>query len=241
MHKIKISIIHPSRNRVSRAVKAYELVMANAKSGADIQYILSIDTDDESRHEYLKAFKNKCNVTVNHNKSAIEAINNGASGTDGDILMVMSDDFDEMPLGWDNMILEATAGREFWVLKTFDKTQKWIITMPIMDRKFYKTFGYIYNPVYIHMFCDTELATICDMLDCVIVRNDIVFPHNHYTTGHEKDAVNVRNDLSWKQGEEMYFKRLKENFGFQHPDALSSIRDNGHVQWVKNLLHKYKE
>jgi hypothetical protein len=236
-----ISVIHPSRQRAKRAYSVFRKTIDNAFDKSKINYILSIDNNDPQLQEYVSLFSSQSCVLISHNTTAVEAINSGAKMAvkDGntDILMVISDDNDSMPAHWDKIIFDATDGKTFWVLKTFDNTQKWIITFPIMDLAFYNKFGYIYNPDYKHMFCDTELASICDMLECVITRNDIIFPHNHYTNGFEKDAVNEKNDLTWKQGEEMYFKRMKENFGLKQEEIKGSIKHLPHLEWIKQRQH----
>jgi hypothetical protein len=236
-----ISVIHPSRGRSKRALNAYKNAINNAFDSSKIEYILSVEPDMfcDYHNVFNSSIRNNFIYVSKENKTAIEAINSGAKEAKANILMVLSDDFDDMPLNWDLMILEAVKDKKFWVLKTFDKTQEWIITMPIMDRAFYNKFGYIYNPAYTHMFCYTELSSICDMLDCVITRNDIVFPHNHYTNGFEKDEINTKNDLSWKQGESMYFKRMKENFGLNESEIKSGLKHKPHLEWIEIVKHKY--
>ena len=62
-----------------------------------------------------------------------------------------------------------------YLLKTNDSTEGWICTLPIMDKEFYQSQGYVYNPIYKHLFCDTELTHIADITGRLMVRNDIVF------------------------------------------------------------------
>jgi hypothetical protein len=51
-----------------------------------------------------------------------------------------------------------------------------------------------------------------------VINVDMTFEHLHYSTGKsEKDATNVRNDSSWRQGEKLFNERLKTNFDIENP------------------------
>jgi len=151
--------------------------------------------------------------------------------------MVASDDFDEWPKGWDTLIHEAFRGYKCKMLKTNDGSQGWIATLPIMDRALYERLGYIYNPEYLHMFCDTDLSSVCDLMDCTIYRLDIMFRHNHYTKLKNKDSINERNDATWNQGEAIYLRRWRENFGLTKTEIVGKIKDTHHKEWVRRKLN----
>lgn len=222
-----ISIIHPSRNRPEKSWKTINKWLANA--GCDIELIVSIDRTDPQIGEYLKLYPG---CEVNENRSAVDAINNGAKIAKGDILIVVSDDTD-CPVNWGQKIIQATQGKRDWILKVNDGIQRWIITMPVMDRAYYNRFGYIYYPDYLHMFCDCELAHVADLLGRTIKREDLHFPHLHYSvTRQKKDDVTIKADLTWEQGKKLYLKRMKESFGLQNVDVMA-ISDLSHQRWLK--------
>lgn len=218
---MKISIIHPTRNRPK---EAYETAMKwynNADNS--YQYILSLDNDDYMLHDYLKLFElfqdNKIIKAMGctyDNKSAIEAINRGAKQAKCDILIVVSDDTD-CPEHWDTLLLEQLKGKSDFCAKVDDGLQPTLVTMPIMDRIYYERYGYIYNPAYQHMFVDQELTAVAIMTGKYI-KLPLLFPHNHYSTGKtQKDALNSRNDATWQQGERLFNERLKTNFDIENP------------------------
>lgn len=222
---MKISIIHPSRQRPDMAASTKSKWLNRADCRENIEYRVVCDEDDPQlgRYEYIIG-----NILVcqNHNHSCITAINFGALHSNGNLLIVVSDDFD-CPEHWDTLLLEALQGKEDYCVKTDDKYQPFIITLPIMDRKYYNRFNYIYNPSYLHMFCDTEMSAVAWMLGRYIKVN-ITFIHNHYTTGAmAKDEINEKNDKSWQQGETLFHKRIEENFGISNPvNPYSSIKWN---------------
>jgi hypothetical protein len=221
-----ISLIHPSRGRAQRAFDAAKNWIT--KAGQDVEYILSLDLDDPIR--YLNPFGK---TIINNNRSAVDAINNAAKISTGQILVVMSDDFD-CPMDWAVKIIEEANGRKDWIMKTQDGTQGWIITLPVMDRTYYNRFGYIYYPEYRHMFCDTELTAVADLTSRKI-SSPLVFKHNHYSvTGTDRDDVSVRADKTWEQGERLFIERYKVNFGLTSPTGR--ITDSQYLNWLRGKI-----
>lgn len=218
-----ISLIHPSRGRSGRAFDAAQNWIK--KAGREIEYILSLDRDDIVR--YINPFGI---TTINENRSAVDAINKAAQLSTGEILVVMSDDFD-CPDDWANKIIHEANGRKDWIMKTQDGTQGWIITLPIMDRVYYNRFGYIYYSSYRHMFCDTEMTAVADLLQRKIT-SPLVFKHNHYSvSGEERDSVSIRADKTWEQGERLFRDRYAKNFGLVNPPGR--ITDRGILNWLR--------
>lgn len=210
---MKISIIHPTRNRELMAFATMLKWLSNADKALEIEYTVSVDTDDVNNYDIGWI---NCVVTRNNNKSAIEAINNAAKIAAGDILIVVSDDTD-CPEHWDTLLLEALAGKSDYCAKTNDGLQPTLITMPIMDRVYYERYGYIYHPDYAHMFCDQELTSVAIMTGKYI-KLPLLFPHLHYSAGlSQKDELNSRNDATWHQGQTLFNERMAKNFGIEKP------------------------
>ena len=233
-----ISLIHPSRGRPekSRDTITKWINLSNSK---DIEVIISLDIDDSIKYKYeitgFAALESPRGIfsMAGINRSAVDAINEGAKVSTGNILIVVSDDTDCYP-GWDAGILQDCAGKNDFIIKTQDGIQKWIITMPIMDRAYYNRFGYIYHPDYLHMFCDTELTCVADLTGRKIVSN-LMFKHNHYSVTKERqDEVSKRADKTWDQGEKLFLERYKRNFDLK--EVKGKIQDNGMINW---LLRKH--
>lgn len=210
---MKFTLIHPTRHRPQQAFATHAKWMSLADDFMHLEYILSVDKDDT--FDYKKTFW-QANVVRNDNKTAIEAINFAAKKAKGDVLIVVSDDTDA-PENWDTLLCEALTGKSDFVAKVDDGIQPTLVTMPIMDRKYYKRYGYIYNPLYDHLFVDQELTAVAIMTGKYI-KLPLTFPHLHYTTGAtQRDALNIRNDSTWLQGEMLFAERLKTNFGIDKP------------------------
>lgn len=226
-----ISILHPSRSRPEKSWQTTQKWIGNA--GIQCELIVSVDYDDPHFNQYLLLYGSQ--LIVNNNRSAVDAINNAAKVATGEILIVVSDDSD-CPRNWGQKIIEATRNKRDWILKVNDGIQRWIITMPIMDRVYYSRFGYIYFPEYLHMFCDTELTHVADTLKRTLRRDDIYFPHRHYSvTREKKDEVTLRADATWNQGKQLYLQRVKQSFGLKGVNVMD-VSDSSHSRWLKMNL-----
>lgn len=233
-----ISIIHPSRSRPAQAFEAFK--RWTSLIGEPYEYILSLDIDDDTKFDYFNLFQSTgALITVNTNRSAVDAINRGAEWSKGDILIQISEDFYCFE-NWGKTVLQAVEGKEDFLLKTDDGTQGWIVTLPIMDRKFYEANGYFYHPGYLHMFVDSDLTHMADIQKKLIIRNDILFEHRHYQTKKTpKDALNEKADKTWTQGQNLYFQRLKEAFGTSCNVWDVSKQASKHIRWVRERLPLY--
>lgn len=230
-----ISLIHPSR---SRAKKSFTTLMKWILSAEDkFEIILSLDSDDSEKELYRALYMNTDAIIIeNTNKSAVDAINNGAKKASGDIFIVVSDDTD-CTVGWDSQIKKSVAGKSDWIAKTPDGIQSWIITMPLLDRAYYNRFGYIYHPDYAHMFCDTELTCVADLTGRKITL-DIPFTHNHYSTGRsQKDEVSIKADKTWDQGQALFIERAKRNFDLK--EVKSKIMSPDYINWMRSKGIKF--
>lgn len=227
---MKISIIHPSRNRPSLAAKTAKKWLSSAKNMSNIQYLLSLDMDDDIKPYGDLLEGTGITVLARFNTSAIEAINYAAEEATGDLIIVVSDDFD-CPFHWDFALTKLLQGRTDFVVKTDDGLQPFIITLPIMDRVYYENQGYIYHPDYQHMYSDSHMSCKA-FLEGKYINLPIRFPHHHYSTGrNKKDEVNVKADSTYESGRLTFLKHYQNNFGVndikQHLPASSGFVNFG--------------
>lgn len=221
---MRITILHPTCGRKEIAMKTMFKWLSLADKPFGIEYIFSVDnSDSDIWHSRIDLFPKtfsttimSCTVVKNDNRSAIDAINNAAKMATGDLLIVVSDDTD-CQCNWDTKLLNNIRGRTDFLAKTVDGLQPTLVTMPVMDRIYYKRYGYIYHPDYKHMFCDQELTAVAIMTGKYI-KLPILFEHLHYSAGlSAKDDINIKNDATWHQGETLFNERLKNNFGIDNP------------------------
>lgn len=232
MKDLKFTIIHPSRSRPAKSHQCIGDWLTRA--GKEVEVIISIDNDDPLKAEYQRLHSGY-NVICNDNRSAVDAINAAAKLATGDVFIVVSDDFG-CPRNWAMVLQKHLNARKDYVLKTNDGIQSYIVTLPIMDRVYYNRFGYIYHPHYLHMFCDCDLTHVADVQRKLIIRNDIRFPHHHYSvTREKKDEITLRADATWNDGKRLYLQRVRDKFGLGSNVDIMALSGEGqtHKEWLK--------
>lgn len=209
----------------------------------DLELIVSVDESDPSLDQYKHFFSTgrfdnpNVRVIVNKNRSAVDAINNAAKESKGEVMIVVSDDTDAVK-GWDRLLSQATGTHTDFVLKVNDGIQDWLCTMPIMDRVYYDRFGYIYHPEYSHMFCDTHLTHVADALGKLIIRNDILIPHLHYSVNRgERDEVTKKADNTFTEGKNVYMRMLNQNLLLDNSVNIWNLSRQAktHLNWINQV------
>lgn len=227
-----VTIIHPSRGRPQQAFETGKTWIE--KSGieeTEIEYILSLDTDDHELWNYSRKFPTlNYSVFIHPNRSAIDAINVVAQwyvkhrGKPGDFLVVISDDF-ECKEGWANVIQVIMSGETDWILKTVDGIQDWVIVLPIMDWTYFKRFGYVYHPDYPHAWSDTEMTCVAELTGRKVIAA-MIFKHNHYEVGGIKDTISERADSHFEEGKKIFINRLSRKFDLPASEIVGTMTEN---------------
>lgn len=243
---MKITLLHPSRNRAIKAYSTYKSWINNSSKTIEINHILCLDTDDYDIPNYRTYFPGS-DFVIAENKSMVEAVNRGAKEATGEILVLLSDDFECFP-DWDIEIVKVyEANQHFtgdsdWVLKTSDGCEGWIVTLPIMGIDYYKKQGYIYHPDCVHLFPDTIQTHKAELEGCLIVRNDLVFKHRHpmYDKSVPIDHVYKKSNSTWEQGKQVYLKEVRNKFGLGEDTDVFKLSPiaNAHIEWLKKELAK---
>src|SRR5687768_8486762 len=138
---MKFSLIHPSRSRPEKSEETMFKWWDRAMNRKEVQILVSCDLDDPKLQDYNDSYDGI--VLMNHNRSAVDAINNAAKVAIGEIFIVVSDDTD-CPMHWDKILSDAIGQSKDFVMKTDDRIQKRIITMMIMDRVYYSRDGRVF-------------------------------------------------------------------------------------------------
>lgn len=214
----KISIIHPSRGRTSLAFRCWDEWTSNANNKQNIEYILSCDIDDKDLVGYY-GIQKRCNtkISVQSNNNVVQAMNSGAKLATGEVIVGVSDDFGCFQ-GWDDFILRNIDPEKEEALSINDGLQPettLIMTLPIITKKLYDRLGYIYNPKYLGMMADNDLAERCAAMGVLKTNRSKVFMHNWRTNGNIKDETSGRHDnpLSWSTGYIVLQSERQNNYG----------------------------
>lgn len=213
---MKISLVHPSRDRVARAEEAAQEWWSNRSGDHTIEHIVSIDADDPARAAYATMTSRLGLILAVHpNRTMIEAANRGAARASGDLLVVVSDDFG-CPPQWDRALASLVDGRPRAAVLVGDAAGARIMTLPILTRAYYRELGYVYYPGYRSMFADDDLTATARRDGVLVDARHLVFPHRHYSLQRSaEDATYLRQNShhAWWSGWALFEQRRMSGFG----------------------------
>ena len=210
---MKISLLHPSRNRVARAEEAIAEWLGKRSGLHTIEYIISIDRSEGQKTEYRRlAERHGAQLIIHRNRNHIEASNRAALVATGDLLVMVSDDFG-CPQDWDDALALAVGDRRDVAVFVDDALGAKTMTLPIVDRAFYERSGYLLFPGYVHLFCDNDLEEVSRRLGKLIDARHLLFPHRHYTVGAAPyDEMYRKAESSWGYDANLFHKRQVRGF-----------------------------
>jgi len=221
---MKILYKYPSRQRPHKLFPSLDRFYSLVRH-LDFQLVITLDEDDASMQtatsqESWYAYANRKSapiVDLGFSKGKVDAINRGMEKyTDWDILVLLSDDMELLP-GFDTEILKAFEDG-FSGLAHFPDghANGRLCTFPVMDRKYYDLFGYIYNPIYKSVYCDNEQHQVAVLMKRYKYIPVNIVRHMHPIWGHATfDELYFRNEnrLLYHQDGEVFKARKVNNFG----------------------------
>lgn len=211
---MKITLIHPSRSRADKALKAFDEWKSKAKYKDNIEYLLSIDSDDPSLNEYINLFTNKARIIIGINNFVVQATNRAAKLATGDILIYVSDDFG-CPQNWDDEIIKTVTGKDIFAVEVDDcyQTNRNLLTIPIISKSLYEANGYFFHPEFKSMFCDNWIFEEAKRkYNCLVEARHLKFEHRHYSLGKAAhDDVYKRSEAHYQEGKKIFNKLATEH------------------------------
>jgi len=236
-------------------MKTLSKYMSLANNPNQIAVAVSCDDDDESMKRNLvqeeilnilapAAWKK---VFFSPNKSKIQACNANMEEIEyvWDIVVLVSDDMIPQIKGWDDVIRTHMIARFpttdgiLWFNDGFQGDK--LNTLCVFGRAMYTSFGYIYNPEYKSLFCDTELTDLCKgplSKKCLYVPYCII-RHEHPGTGYvqNNDALYMRNQRFWN--EDMYTYARRKTYAYDWSVLIPTI--SGREVSLHRLLQSIQE
>ena len=188
----------------------------------EVQYLISIDSDDckmtpqaidkiYSVYDKIKIFSGESSGKVNAYNRDIEAISGWK------ILVVTSDDMIPVYQGWDHEIANQMSRLypDYDGVLHFNDgyTGKKLNTLPIMGKKYYNRFGYVYNPAYQSLWCDNEFMEVAEKLNKQTYFDLTLFRHDHPANiPNKRDAVYNLNESFYHLDKKIFEKRKQDGF-----------------------------
>lgn len=226
---------YPTRSRPLKFMNNLNAYLEKASGKHDITVMVTMDIDDSTmnnnpmRYYLTGKIGGRINVRFSYGESRgkIAAINRDVlMDIPWDVLVSTADDMEPQEKDWDDTILTDLI-REFpdtngsinyntdpRLETTADgRPEGWkgLITLPVIGRKLYERFGYIYHPDYISESCDDEQTLVYTKLGVLrhIDRRPIF--HN-FVPWH--DELMVRNmQIGQTVDRKKFMERKAINFG----------------------------
>lgn len=225
---IKISLLHPSYNRIQMAYDTFCNWVNNAKNPQEIEYLIGLDENSNEnlsyQNKFLEAEKKvgKFLIDIGDSTCAIQALNRIATkiSDTSELLVEICDDIDCF-LGWDVELLKVLEGinnfEEPKMIGTHDGLRDYgiVFTQPIMNRAAYNKLGFMIYSEYTSMFADNDFTQIARNTGWLINASHILFKHKHYTLGLtplDKTYTRRNNQKEWDYNQKVYQERSKRNF-----------------------------
>lgn len=218
---MKLLIKFPTRSRPEKFFSVLDKYYNLLDELSATRFIISCDVDDltmncESVINKLKEYKN-LEFYFSENKNKIEAINANMHDDDYDIILLASDDMIPQEKGYDT-IIKQTFKKFFpdtdgvlWFNDGYQGPR--LNTLCILGKKYYNRFGYIYNPTYVSLWCDTEFTDVSKILNRVKYIPHVIIKHEHPVwLGEKWDELQVKNDSFNNIDQINYENRKKHNF-----------------------------
>ena len=179
--------------------------------------LAKVDDDDPTRNEYDLSRVVHVGGTC---KSKIEAINKGIPSEGFDIIVDISDDFVFTRKGFDDIIREHCGPDDYLHFPEpfADKeakhgNQESIVIMYCAGIDYFNRTGWIYNPVYLSLFCDNEGTRVARMSGRYKQIKQQIFFHAHPAAGYGvQDEQTKRTEGLFHIDQITFKKREKEGF-----------------------------
>ena len=222
---MRILLKCPTRSRPQKIMSTLTQYMKLANHPEQLGIVVSCDETDTTmsrnlvQEEIHRILKNTAfhKIFTSPNRSKIEACNANMNEIEWewDIVVLVSDDMIPQIQGYDDVIrnhMMAKFPDTDGILWCNDGTQsEKLNTLSILGRKMYQRFGYIYNPEYKSLFCDTEFTDLCkgDLKEKCTYIPYCIIRHEHPGTGFAQnmDSLYQHNQKFWNEDMYTYIRR----------------------------------
>ena len=222
---MRILLKCPTRSRPTQFIRVLSKYISLANHPELLGVCVSADLDDTSMTDANVQYQIKnithvtdwCEIYYGNSKTKIQAVNANISDIPWkwDIVFLVSDDMVPQVKGYDDILrnhMVANFPDTNGILWINDGTQgPNLNTISIMGRAMYDSFGYIYHPSYMSLFCDTEFTDLCKgplAPKCMYIPTTLI-KHEHPGTGfpERNDDLYARNQRYWSTDMYTYISR----------------------------------
>jgi len=224
---VKLLFKYPTRARPDLFRQTMEKYVALVSGKQQVRFLISIDDDDPTmRTAEMRSFLHKLYVTHDVQlisgpcSSKVEAVNRDLKRQEFDVLVVISDDMVPVMPAFDEQIANDMVRyfpRMDGALLYEDGIQKPgidqlpIITLPVLGRKLYDSWGYVYHPTYISEWCDNEMTDVALSSGKLHRPGKLIIEH-HWVGTYHRDDLHLRNNAYYSADKLNYERRKALGF-----------------------------
>lgn len=210
-----ISLLHSTARLPDGWRAAMEAFLANATDPKNVEYILAVNEDQTFSLplDALAGWGGAALVQKSVNGSNA-GYNAAAKVARGDILMTIADDYFPRA-SWDDEIRRAIPDVSQEVVLDVDNLDgsSWLVPVPILTRKYYERYGYVFYPGYRGLCADNEFTEQARRDGVVKSARHIVFEHRHPDRGlAPMDEVYVRQKSGYEEAKKLFRDRKAKGF-----------------------------
>lgn len=226
-----ILLKYPTRQRQLKFFENLINYLNKASGKHQIRVVVSMDTDDTQMNtqevrDALDSLYEEDLIDIRYfygeSNGKIHAINRDIGSDNWDILVCAADDMEPVDDDWDDIIVQDMM-REFPNLdgalnynndprleEKGSDGYKTLITLPVIGRKLYDRFGYVYHPDYKSEWCDNEQTEVFESLG--VLRHINRRPIVHKWAENQDELMRRNMQIGWSVDRQTYARRKAEDF-----------------------------
>lgn len=242
-----ILVKYPTRNRPKKFLQTLKLWIDRLSGRHNVRFIISIDDNDTTMlnptvQQQAKNFGAQVEFKVGKSRTKIEACNVDVKDQPFDILILASDDMLPIIKNYDDVIatsMETHFPNFDGLLHFYDGYKTRFCTLPVMGKRYYDKFGYIYEPSYKFLSCDVEMTEVAKKLGKYLFIKLVIVKHVHPRNTRslmKLDALNKRDENNAKFDRATYNARQLQNFNTPLPKLTLQVTLN---EKTKSVIEQY--
>lgn len=232
----KLLIKFPTRQRATKFFQVLDLYYQKLDASLPYKFLITCDTDDTGpdgmhRPEVIEKLNQYPNLTYAFGArvNKVEAVNRDLEDVKFDILLVASDDMIPQVSGYNQIITEQMLNHFPDLDGTLHFNDGYVTTLntlPIMGRKYYERFNFIYYPKYQSICCDLDFTLMAKMLGKSVYLDQVIIRHEHGSYGFTKDALFHHNESRefYEHDRDVLQRRQASNFGLTTEQILPELK-----------------
>lgn len=221
----------PTRSRPDRFFNVFREWQCKLSGTFAVKFMVTIDSDDSTMNNpetLTRLDESGVHVRVGNCKTKIEAINDGVYDVQWSTLIAAADDMVPQVDAYDAIILDDMRNKfpdTDGALHYDDGIQgQRLCVLPILGRKYFERFGYVYHQDYASLYCDNEYTEVGKRLQRLPYIHKSIIKHLHPSVagGFPADELLRRNNALVGRDRSVYLRRKAA--GFPSKSVLSFAR-----------------